>query len=677
MPSLKRILSPESTWLAAVVFAGLLITAWFVYAPGLSGSFLFDDWGNLPPLGAMGPIDNWHALVTYLLSGIASPTGRPVAMLSFLIDANNWPAPPEPFKYTNILIELLNGALLTWLTFQLARLFNIGDKRAAWVAVLSAGLWLLHPLMVSTTLFVVQRMAMLAATFVFAGLLCYLHGRRKLVGGRPRAGYLWMSVGIGVCGLLATLSKENGALLPLFVLVIERFVLQQPWSALRIQRPSPAWRIWKGIFIYLPLALLAGYLLSHVPAMLSGYADSRGFTLGQRLLTEARIMVHYLYVLLIPRAYTAGLFNDNIAVSTGLLHPWTTLPSIGVIASLLLLGWRARNRYPALSLTIFFYFSGQLLESTIIPLELYFEHRNYLPGALLFFPLAMWLVTGRKFPRRGRAAIAISLLAIMAGQTWLRSTLWGKPFEQSLVWAQENPGSPRAQTTLSLHLVRKRNFRAATEILMRVAKDHPDNIMVELNLVSSLCDQGGVPPAQLAATRHALATAKIGGRVAYNAIGKFIRHYRTGTCSGLGSAQLNGLIQSALSNRRINHNSGWLQDMLALRGELRLAQGRPLEALEEFKRSLAAQARPGAALYEAALLGSAHHPRAGLALLQYFETLPPWTPQGFNVGHLRALWLDHEHYYSRQITRVRGLLLQDTQAKPEDTADKAGSHTGG
>lgn len=651
-----RIKEHNSTLLPALTLGGILIVAWFVYSPGLSGGFLFDDWGNLPPLGALGPIDNWHALVTYLLSGIASATGRPIAMLSFLIDANNWPAPPEPFKYTNILIELLNGTLLTWLTFKLARLFNIGDKRAAWVAVLSAGMWLLHPLMVSTTLFVVQRMAMLAATFVFAGLLCYLRGRRLLVRGRSRAGYLWMSVGIGLCGLLATLSKENGALLPVFVLVIERFVVQQPGSELRMERALPGWRLWKTVFLYLPLSLLAGYLLFHLPSMLHEYSDSRNFTLSERLLTEARILVHYLYVLFIPRAYTAGLFHDDIPLSTGLFHPWTTLPAIMLIAGLFVLGWRARKRHPALSLAIFFYFGGQLLESTFIPLELYFEHRNYLPAAFLFFPLALWIVTGPRLTRHARVLISAAVLAGLASLTWMRADLWGHPFQQALVWAHEDPGSPRAQSTLSLYLMRQGNYAGANQILKNVADAHPDNVMVQLNRLTALCGLGDVSRTQLHSAAHALAHAKVGARVAYNAIGKFISYYSAKRCSGLDPVALNTLIQAALNNPHVSHDSGWRQNMLALRGRLQLAQGHVSMALRQFEKSLAAQARPGAALYEAALLGTMHHPHEALALLRYFKGLQPWTPQGFDVAHLRSIWLAHERYYPDQMAHMERVL---------------------
>src|SRR5579863_3604177 len=209
----------------AALLAGILAAAWLVYAPGLSGGFVFDDLGNLPALGDYGPVDNWKAFFYYITSGIADPTGRPLAMLSFLIDANNWPADPESFKRTNILLHLLNGTLLCWLLLKLGRVAAKPELQVELAALLGAAFWLLHPLWISTTLYVVQREAMLPASFVLLGLLGYLHGRARLVT-QPRRGMCWILGSIGVCTLLAFLSKANGLLLPLFVATIEHVFLR-------------------------------------------------------------------------------------------------------------------------------------------------------------------------------------------------------------------------------------------------------------------------------------------------------------------------------------------------------------------------------------------------------------------------------------------------------------------
>src|SRR5579859_1790245 len=106
----------------------LLCIAWFAYRPGLSGVFLFDDFANLPTLGAYGPVDNAAAFWRYLTSGNADPVGRPLALLSFLLDANNWPADAYAFKRDNVLLHLLNGALLALLLRRFGRIVRPGRQ---------------------------------------------------------------------------------------------------------------------------------------------------------------------------------------------------------------------------------------------------------------------------------------------------------------------------------------------------------------------------------------------------------------------------------------------------------------------------------------------------------------------------------------------------------------------
>ena len=110
----------------------LLATAWIAYSPGAHGNFLFDDFANLTALGVTGPIETWPSFWRYITSGTADPTGRPLTLLTFLLDAHNWPADPFPFKRTNLILHLLNGALLALLLRQLGRtVFSTSDQRRA------------------------------------------------------------------------------------------------------------------------------------------------------------------------------------------------------------------------------------------------------------------------------------------------------------------------------------------------------------------------------------------------------------------------------------------------------------------------------------------------------------------------------------------------------------------
>ncbi len=657
-----------------LLFAGLTLWAllgggWVVYHPGLSGNFMFDDWANLPSLGAYGPINHFNRLITYLLSGIAGPTGRPVALLSFLIDANNWPASPYPFKLTNVLIHLLNGALLAWLSWLLLRARRVDAAQAAWAAVLAAGIWLLHPFWVSTTLFIVQRMAMLAATFVLAGLIAYLYGRQRWVAGQTGQGYLWMGIGLGLYGLLATLSKENGALLPLLVLVIEATLLNDPLaSTLAVIRPPRGWWVFRSIFIYLPLILIAIWFATHFTGMLQ--ADNKGqvFTAGERLLTQTRVLSDYLWRLIVPRPYTAGLYHDNFPLSTNILHPWTTLPATMAIVLLLAFAGLKRRRFPFLSAAILFYFASQLLTATIIPLEMYFEQRSYLAAILLPLPLALWIVDTARLKLWARIALAGVLIGSLASLTDLRAGLWGQPDKLFQSWYDHNPTSPRAVTTLALVQMHQGHEGTAAVLLEPMARRYPDNVMIQLNLLSALCRSGGINQDRFDASREALAHTRQTGRVAYNAISRFIGFYQNRQCPGLNAVRLKALIEAGLNNPRVRKEAPWKQDFLGLLGRLALVRQHPERALHLFKEALLAQPRPGAALYEAALLGAHGYPEHGLQLLDFYPTLTPWQPQGLNVRVLHFLWLRHIGWYRTQMTQVRKILEKTLRQQEADQA---------
>src|SRR5690606_8942634 len=139
-----------------------------------SGSIHFDDPHNL---GGLTRVVDWPSALDFIASGRAGPTGRPLALATFAAQAYAWPHSPETFLYTNVCLHLLNGVLVAWFLYLLLGAARHDSKTAALTATTAAGLWMVTPLLASTSLMIVQRMALLSAPLTFAALVAYLYCR--------------------------------------------------------------------------------------------------------------------------------------------------------------------------------------------------------------------------------------------------------------------------------------------------------------------------------------------------------------------------------------------------------------------------------------------------------------------------------------------------------------------
>lgn len=663
------------------------------YHQGLNGGFLFDDFANLPALGETGPVTHWDTFWRYITSGTADPTGRPLALLSFLMDARNWPADPRAFKRTNLALHLANGLLLFFLLRRLGGFLDEGSgrnrQRTDWAAALGAGIWMAHPLLVSTTLYIVQREAMLPATFTLLGLLAWLRGRQQMSEGKPWRGLAWVTAGLGACTTLAVLSKANGILLPVLALTLELALVRPCERAARRNPPPRAYARAMAVFGWLPAAIVAAYLVfAGYKGLTNGISDARPWTLGQRLLTEPRVLLTYLHMLWLPTPFTAGLFNDQVKASTSLLHPWTTLPSIALVLGLIAGAWRGRRRWPTFAAAVLFYFVGQSMESSTIALELFFEHRNYLPSLLMFWPLALWLCDaplafasaqagktglasaapgkpGRTSWRLLKHVLAGGILAGLLAMTWSRANLWGNTHDQALLWARLNPTSARAQAFAAQAELAAGHPERAINRLEPALKRAPGELQLALNLVAARCTAGDLDRTTLAVAEHALATARDSGSLLATWFERAIRQAtRSSRCASLDLAQIERLLLAAQQNPRLADNPGRQQDIDYLRGRIAIERDDPDRALALFNAGLRQQPRESLALSQAAELGSSGFPAQGLAHLAYFESLPP-APEatGISMARLHARLLAGQEYWSKEMARLRDTLQRDLHDK--------------
>jgi tetratricopeptide (TPR) repeat protein len=654
-------------------FVGLCILlglTWIAYRPGLMGPFLFDDYANLPSLGEGGPVTNAANVARYITSGTADPTGRPVALASFLIDAHDWPAAPYSFKRTNLILHLVNGALLFLLLRRLGTYVEGGNRstRTDLSALIATACWLLHPLFVSTTLYIVQREAMLPATFTLLGLLGWLKGRACLDRGGYRSGSAFIVVSIILGTLLGVLSKANGVLLPVFVLLIE-FMLLRRVSPLQDARGQRLHRRFLGAVCAPVAALIAlGLLAVGLHGLLNG-TSQRPWTMAERLMTEPRVLWDYLRLLWLPSPFTAGVFNDQFAVSTSLLRPWTTLPACAGLVGLSVLAWHMRHRRPIVSTTIAFFLVGHVIESTTIPLELYFEHRNYLPAMLMFWPLGLWLagvVTSAPGKFSLSPALRVILAAVLiAGLEWMTyagAQLWGNSRDQAELWAILNPDSPRAQTNAALSEIARGDPHQAIHRLEPMLERHPDEVQLALNLVAAHCATHTLTLADLDRARLAMRTSRDPGTLLVSWFGRAMDQRDDQACPELGLDALDSLLASGAENPHFS--AGRLQDLAHIQGLVAIQRKQPSAALAAFDRSLILEPRLELALEQAATLGAAGYPAEGLRHLAALDAMPAPAKPAFGMPALHAWILDNQGYWPRERARLEGTLQNDLRRDP-------------
>ncbi|VAX07699.1 hypothetical protein MNBD_GAMMA26-813 [hydrothermal vent metagenome] len=430
-----------------LLIAMLAITA-AVYYPGLGGDFMFDDavhisQNQLVEIDSLAPDQLYQA---WNSSAFSFPSSRPLSMLTFGLNHVFTGFDPYWFKVTNLLIHLLCGILLFLLTRITAQLFArtggipLIASRINWWALAAASIWLLHPINLSPVLYIVQRMAGLSTLFLLMAMVAYVHGRMRLLDGT--GGTLAILLFTPALGALAFLCKENAALLPGFLFVLEA-------TLFRFKTATPKGRRLLQIYfllgLALPLAAVVIYLLLHLE-WLSGNYGNRPFTLLERLMSEARAMWFYLQMIFGPDNTQLGFYHDDFKISHSLLNPPTTLFAIlGIIGLITLAVWQRKNA-PILTFGILFFFVGHAMESTIIPLELIFEHRNYMPSIGLFIALSYYLIVVPDIRWQRYCSIFVFILFVMAcaNSTHDRAQDWKDEVTMIIAEAKHHPDSPRA-----------------------------------------------------------------------------------------------------------------------------------------------------------------------------------------------------------------------------------------
>lgn len=441
----------------------VLLTA-IGYQQIVDGGFYLDDYPNILDRDAIRvtqlSIDRLYKSVRE-----AEIPTRIIPNISLAIDWWRGHGEPSPFLQTNLALHLVNVLLVAWLLMlAIGRGEQISTSLLLWSCFAGAALWALHPIQVQAVSYIVQRMSEMAALFSLATLIAYLQGRRSS-GTRRR---LWYGTAL-LTMVLGALSKENAWITPLLIWLAEFGICRHRQALL--QRPADR-------FLLAIPALLLAYGLWDLAAegplfqgfIAEGY-DSRDFTLAERLLTQPRVLLFHISQLLWPLPERFSLEHD-FSVSRGLLSPPATLPALAVVIAWCLAGIALllSHRHRLAGFFMLWPPVTLMTESSVIPLEIIFEHRLYLP-LLGFAGLAalgiIWLFQEGRTGMLIGIIVPVCTLGALLVATHQRVELWNDPIRFYQNITRHAPGSARAWNNLGLVYANAQRYQKAESAFTR------------------------------------------------------------------------------------------------------------------------------------------------------------------------------------------------------------------
>jgi len=364
---------------------GLFMAVLLIYSNSFLCEFHLDDFGNIVDnINIQGNGLTWQELSQSFYGSDFSRghLERPLAFLSFALNYRLNGLDPFGYHVVNVFLHYAASVVLYLLLLTCFRLPALGERytgAASGQALLAAFMWAIHPIHVSAVTYIVQRMAILAGLFYLLAMLFFAKARTTRQPGRAIA-YGGISL---VCGVCAFLSKENAVTLPVALALME-ILLIRGWRQ-PVRKDKTVWGLIGGlavlgviVWLFMGANIVAGY-------------QARPFTLTERLLTQPRVWLFYIGLLLYPTPDRMTLLYD-VEISHGLLTPWTTLPALTILVATTVLALWGSRRWPMVAFSVLFFLLNQLVEGSVIPLEMVFEHRNYLPSAFFFVPVVIIVV---------------------------------------------------------------------------------------------------------------------------------------------------------------------------------------------------------------------------------------------------------------------------------------------
>ena len=437
------------------VFITLFIIILSIYSNTFQAPWHLDDTANIIENSALHLTKfSWPNLKKTFFAKPRPPGElyRPVACLSFALNYYFGRDNALGYHIVNISIHFLTAFFLflfIYYTLNLPLIKERYGKNSYFIALLSTILWTINPLQIQAVTYIVQRMASMAGMFYIITLYLYLKGRTATQ--KPEKVILFILCTIST--LLAFGSKENAIMIPASLFLYD-FLLIQGISRETAKKNCKI--LVAGAILTVCIGIIYFAFTEATLSSVFSLYDERPFTLWERLITQPRIIILYISLILYPMS-TRLCVEHDIAISHSLFDPPTTIISIIVIIGILIGAIFIAKRKPLITFSVLFFFLNHIIESTILPLELIFEHRNYIPSMLFFVPIVIGLINALSYfsyKRSMQVIIAVSIVLVIIGEghtAFMRNFTWRSEESLWIDCTEKYPHLIRAHHNLGLY----------------------------------------------------------------------------------------------------------------------------------------------------------------------------------------------------------------------------------
>lgn len=429
-------------FIVPLVLVGLVA---FAYRDAPKNVFHFDDGLNIsrhPPI----MIERLTAESVLNAGRESFLPSRPLPSMTFAVDWWRGNGSPKAFQQTNVAIHAASSLVIFALLFTVLLRTGHSESIAGLAAFIAAALWACHPIHVQAVTYIVQRMASMAAFFTVLTVLLYILGRGK---NGWRSALLFTFA--GVFWVLGLASKETAAIAPFLVLLAEYGVVRHGQNLIRtgFDRVLLALPAIIGILVVVDIWSGAGPLSD---AFLPGY-EIRDFTLGERLLTQPRVIAFHISQILWPLPVRFSLEHD-LPVSVGLFSPAQTFTAFAAVVTWCVAGiWALFQRqWRVIGFFLLWLPATLVIESTFIPLEMVFEHRMYMASVGLAGLASLGLASVMTQYRLGLPmvlGVSVIVAALLIVSTSQRVPIWQSTLRLAEANVERAPNNARSWSTLA------------------------------------------------------------------------------------------------------------------------------------------------------------------------------------------------------------------------------------